>query len=466
MVAKNKTILGKIWDFFTSLRLTIFLLIILALTSIIGTVIPQNAPLDQYLKIYEHSTYHIFEALGFLDLYHAWWFLLLLVLLSVNLIACSSRRFPPTWRRLRQNKVALDEDLLKGLPFKENFTKNIASDTLKETYITTLSKYFTKPTVTHTEDAHHLFSEKGKYSSLGVYIVHLSILIILLGGILGIFFGYEGYMELVEGETKGEIFLRKSNIISKLGFSVRCDNFEVSFYDDSKQPKDYKSTLTIIDQGKEVLSKTIEVNSPLKYQGIYFYQASYGTTLQDGVIGLLVTSKKEGGQSKEYQLKVGESVEIKGEGAKITALRFVPDFMIDQGRVVSKSKNLVNPAVEVLVSKNDATKYSTWIFQNFPNFHASKAGDFDFKFLNYEGKQYTGLQVAKDPGVWVVWIGCILLVLGILVAFFISHRRVWLRIASKDTKSSITLAGTSNKNREGFERDFKELTNKIKGASE
>jgi cytochrome c biogenesis protein len=88
----------------------------------------------------------------------------------------------------------------------------------------------------------------------------------------------------------------------------------------------------------------------------------------------------------------------------------------------------------------------------------------DLKFLGFEGIQYTGLQVARDPGVTVVWSGCALLVLGIMSAFFFSYRRVWLRITPKDKRSLITLAGSSNKNREGFERKFKELVKLIKEA--
>ena len=79
----------SLWDSFSSLRLTIALLIILAITFIFGTVIPQNASPEVYLRAYKLPTYKILKILGFLDMYHAKWFLFLLALLSLNLVACS-----------------------------------------------------------------------------------------------------------------------------------------------------------------------------------------------------------------------------------------------------------------------------------------------------------------------------------------------------------------------------------------
>lgn len=74
--------------------------------------------------------------------------------------------------------------------------------------------------------------------------------------------------------------------------------------------------------------------------------------------------------------------------------------------------------------------------------------------IGYNGitgeREYTGLQVTKDPGVWVVWAGCLLMILGIYGAFLMSHRRVWIRIADAD----ITVAGHASKNPAAFATEF------------
>ena len=70
---------------------------------------------------------------------------------------------------------------------------------------------------------------------------------------------------------------------------------------------------------------------------------------------------------------------------------------------------------------------------------------------------YTGLQVAKDPGVPVVWAGCILMTLGCLVAFFLSHRRVWARVSADDKGVEVFLGGNASRNRISFENWFGDL---------
>ena len=81
--------------------------------------------------------------------------------------------------------------------------------------------------------------------------------------------------------------------------------------------------------------------------------------------------------------------------------------------------------------------------------------------IHYRGaeeKMYTGLQVAKDPGVEIVWLGCLLMIVGIYVAFFMSHRRIWIRIQN----GSVTVGGNASKNQGAFEGYFEELAKKLK----
>jgi cytochrome c biogenesis protein len=79
-------------------------------------------------------------------------------------------------------------------------------------------------------------------------------------------------------------------------------------------------------------------------------------------------------------------------------------------------------------------------------------------------RYYSGLDVSRDPGVWIVWAGCTLMVLGFLVAFFMSHRRLWLRAApGKGGKTLVQVGGRTNKNRPGFENEFAALCAALKG---
>ena len=118
----NRNIIARVWDTFQSLKLTISLFVVLAIVSIIGTVIPQNASPAEYLRLYKESTYRILDGLGFLDMYHAWWFIALLIFLCVNLLACSFKNFPRTWRAITRVDPTLDDKQVKTLPFVERAT--------------------------------------------------------------------------------------------------------------------------------------------------------------------------------------------------------------------------------------------------------------------------------------------------------------------------------------------------------
>ena len=177
----EKGFFSSLWDSLTSLRLTIALLIILAVASIFGTVIPQNASPGEYLQFYKPATYRILKILGFLEMYHAWWFTFLLALLSSNLVACSLKRFRATWRFFSNAQESLEEAQWKALPLSKAFSrKGLPADSLPRVQ-EALSHIFRTPKVTKDSQACRLFAEKERLSRLGVYFIHLSVLVILAG---------------------------------------------------------------------------------------------------------------------------------------------------------------------------------------------------------------------------------------------------------------------------------------------
>src|SRR3972149_3834441 len=112
-------IADKVWKFFSSVKLAVVLLIILAIVSVIGTVIQQNESPEKYLTEYSQSTVRLFEAIGFFDMYHTWWFVLLLFLLTANLTVCTLERFPHALRIITAPLKPIDEESLKAVQFKK-----------------------------------------------------------------------------------------------------------------------------------------------------------------------------------------------------------------------------------------------------------------------------------------------------------------------------------------------------------
>ena len=443
-----------LFDLFRSLKLTIFLLILLAILSIIGTVITQNASSEDYIQRYGVSLYEVLDFFNLFDMYHSLWFSAILLLLVVNLVACSLHRFPGVWNQFfrKASPVALEDSMVKILPYVERIPLAGQTKTnLEEAIQSHFKREFHHLKRNETESAISLFSEKGRFSRLGVYIAHLSLIIILIGGLIGSFYGFKGFVNILEGETVDQVGVRvKDKVVQKpIPFSVRCDDFKIAFYDvpgNQQYVKEYTSILTILEKGKEVLKKTVQVNHPLHYEGLTFYQSSYGS-LQEATVGIQSKSKKE-----KILLKIheGETLPIPTSNAFIRMVRYLPQF------------HNLGEGLQMILLRPNQPPQPLWALKD-----PSKIDQGDVEFIvNFEGitiQEYTGLQVAKDPGVWVVWIGCALLIVGLIVSFFFSHQRIWVRIP-KDRGKQIVVAGSTSKNRVGFEKVFERLVGGIRSV--
>ena len=463
-IALKNSFLKGIWSFFISLKLTISILIIISITSIVGTIIPQNEAASYYLRFYKPSTYKLMHLLDIDNMYHSWWFLTLLTLFTCNLICCSLNRFPGFWRLISSKEKDFDDRLLETLPLKKvqrlkSFDQQ-AWTVLKDA----VKKHMPIRTdVASPSGTFHLFAEQGKYSRLGFYITHFGIVFIILGGILGNL-GYQGYMKVVEGSSNDTLILRGSGKEKKLDFSIRCDDFQVTFYEDKQRPKDFTSDLAIIDGGQEVKKKRIEVNDPLQYKGVWIYQSSYGTSSDQGALTLGVTNRESGQQARNYQALVGQRIALEEPGYELEVKRFVPDFSIEKNnQVVSRTQEPRNPAAQLALFKDGSLLEEKWIFAKFPDFHGSgEKGPYQFSLLNYSAREYTGLQLTMDPGVWVVWLGCILLCAGCYIICFLSHQRLWVKVEPKKDDYSLTMAGTSSKNMLSFSQTFARIQQDLK----
>lgn len=264
------------------------------ITSIIGTIIEQNAEPERNVKLLAKffgqsaapTVFGIFDSLGFMDMYHSWWFVTILLLLASNLIVCSIDRLPKIMKLVKEPVKPLSEEHFKGFGIKKEVILKGKPEKTREV-VAGIIKKAAGFNLAEVRKGHgfQLYSQKGNYTRLGVYITHFSIVIILIGAIIGIFFGFKGFLNLPEGMVSDVVYTRNGQE-RPLGFRIRCDEFNVDFYANLDMPKEYKSWLTIIKDGKEVMKKEIKVNEPLKYEGITFYQSSYGLVPSGGNINI------------------------------------------------------------------------------------------------------------------------------------------------------------------------------------
>ncbi len=452
MTTQQRSPIQALWDFFCSLKLAISLLIALAITSIIGTVLPQGTPPPEYLQAISEAKFKLYSSLGFFDMYHSWWYVSLLYLFTVNLVACSFKRLPRVWKIITEPTLVLDEAFEKTLSqtFDRKLDGNAAS--LKERMAAFLKQEFAEAVITEKDGEYHLFAEKNRWSRLGVYATHLSIVIIFIGAIMGSLFGYKAMVNIVEGTSTDTVYTRSEKPI-KLDFAVRLEKFSVSLYDNGA-PKEFKSVLTVLENGQPVPGLTNRptiVNDPLSYKGITFYQSSYGMASEGGVYHFVVRSRS-GGAPVKIVARQDEVVALPGGGffrvleATQEVRQVLPQFSGPAARI------------EIIPSKGAQPSPPFIVLKNFPDMDEVRGGQQIFVYEGADDKYFTGLQVAKDPGVWVVWLGCTLMVIGISMAFFMSHTRIWMRVVN----GRVVLAGSTNKNPAAFEMRFEALVEKLK----
>ena len=453
MAVENRTLspMDRVWNFFISVKLAIFTLIVLATTSILGTIVEQNQPPEKYHQIYEDWAFALLDRLNMFDMYHSVWFLLMLVLFTVNLSCCTIDRFPKMLKVVRNPRTKLDENLEKTLSLVDRWKKKGTLPEWAGKYSEALSASFAKPKVTEADGQVHLYAESGVASRFGVYVTHLSIIIIFIGAIFGNVAGFKGYVNIPEGDAITKVPVRGGTLIQDLGFTVRCNAFSLETYP-SGQPKAYKSDLSVIEGGREVARKTIVVNDPLQYKGIWFYQSSYGQA--GGVTAKVTVARKDGTPVNTLALAANEPIPIEGYGV-VRGVDYTENF---QG---------MGPALQVIVEKPGQPAASFWLVQGRPDLDRQRADSLAFSFGGLSSKMFTGLQVAKDPGVNIVWLGCALMVIGLIMAFFLSHQRVWVRLAQgTDGRVEVVLAGSASRNRLAFEKRFEKLQTGVKAAGQ
>lgn len=441
----------KIWDFFCSLKLTILLLLLLAITSIIGTVIPQNSAASEYIGRYGQSNYELFVALQFTDMYSSSWFIGLLALFSINLICCSIKHFPRTWKFFKEPTLIATPGLLKNSANKGDFTTSEAPTAVADRVAATLDKEFAKAQRSEQDGKIYLFAQKGIFSRLGAYLTHLSILVIMAGAIIGNLFGFKAFVNIAEGTSVSQVSTRDGSQRIDLGFEVRCDNFDVEFYPDTQRPMLYASDLVVLEDGEEVYEKRISVNHPLMYKGIIFYQSSYGAA-GEAYVDIKATSS-ETGESVNLKAQIGQPIPLM-DGYQLIVTGFTEN---DRNFGPAMRLNLITPAG---VRENPVV-----VWQNFPEFDERRGGSFKFAMAGFNQPYFTGLQVAKDPGVNIVWAGCIMMIIGPFAAFFFSHKRVWVCIEDSGKKTRVQVAANAHRNQGGFALAFDELRAQIETAA-
>jgi cytochrome c biogenesis protein len=455
---EKKPTKNPVWSFFSSVRLTIALLIIIALAAIIGTVIPQQDMASEAIQKLPPALAGLLKILQLYDLYHSTWFLLLMALLTVNLVVCSMNRLPSSLRLYRRTPDPARPSLYEDLSPDRVLVAEGGAEGETEKMERVLGKSFGTAEHKKTEQAVYLWAQRGAWSYFGVYVIHAGVLVIILGAVIGSFLGFDGNVNIPEGGSADRIELRGGKGVMDLGFSVICDKFSVEFYDGG-MPKLYKSDLSFMKQGEILARGSLVVNHPLEFDGIHFYQSSYGAIPGEAL--LKITNKREQLVRKARQ---GERFEIDGGKAQVEILRIEGNLM------------RMGPAVKIGITAGDRA-ISFWVFKfidaieeqnpmiskQVPQFNPGLYKPYLFTLEGIETSFYTGLKVTRDPGVPIVGAGAFLLVAGFLLTFFSSHQQVFVRVDRRHGKTRVCIAGRCNRDPVKLDREIDKIIRSYRG---
>src|SRR3954466_14210527 len=460
MAPSFRSVIRSTWQTLSSIKTGVILIILVVIFSAAGTVIlqrPMTDP-DDMQRAYSPGMLRFLDAVGLTDVFHAHWFVALMILVSLSIIAASVQRFPNAWRYFARPYKSPDEGFRRVLPIQAQIPISNEEQALSAAERVLRRSGYKSEHIVRTS-SFSLFSEKHRISEMAVYIVHASLLLIFLGGIVDALYGWRGFVALTPGNSSNQVEI-KTGTTRALPFSIRCDGTGEETYTDGT-PKKWWSKLAVVDNGREVSRKEIVVNDPLVYHGVRFYQASFGRTGKLDQLVLNATPVK-GGASQQMSLAMNEAVVLDPE-TKVQVVEFIPDFVVQDGQVYARSNDVVNPAVHMIVTSQKTNTVINYWLPEISGVAENASSPYIFEPKDLKTGVFTGLEVSHEPGQWAVWAGVVLMAVGLTFVFYVVHMRLWVvPVQNGDGTLVLWIGGSANRNRDAFEEKFKVLVEELK----
>lgn len=381
----------KFTTFLTSLKLGILLFVIIALYSIIGTVLPQGIAPEHYLHRYPNFG-SLMVFLQFDDVYSSLIFRALVGVFVINLAGCTLNILPGQIRKMKDTYAPAAGKGRENL-YQEELNLQDFRNLLKKKRYKVIEK----------ENGHYAVKHKVGY--VGSSVTHLGILVIVLGAFFGNMFAVDGHVSLLPGE---EMTFQEHD------FSIVVDDFYMEFRDD-RSIDQYFSEMTVYENGSKVKEEKIWVNKPLKYNGLNLYQSYYGwrsrLEIRDEDGNLLDHRMMEDNQHHFYE----------PENLRVYLYGFFPDFTMDRmGNPVTRSQMIADPHFALVLYDYD--KYvDSYIVQ--PG-HPVEYNGVTVEFI--QPTLYTGIVYRQDAGYLYVLIGSLLMLLGITLSFYFYPKYIYV----------------------------------------
>jgi len=427
---------GALWGFLQSVRTTIYVLPLLAIATTIGAIIPQKRPVGFYDMAYRPALSRLITGLGLDSIYTSTWFIILIGLLLLNLAACVGRSFGRAARRYRGPAPQALARKLAGARAGGCWQARSSLPGLGDKVAQTFRRaHYAVAEHEGAKERSWLLVRRWPSAHFASLITHLAIFLVALGAVLGClpWTSLDRELTIVEGQTH-------LDEDGKLGFDVRLDDFRMDRYEETNAPRDYRSEVVLLVNGREVKRGTATVNSQVKYRGVALGQANWG------LVGVLVSVTDKEGRKETVPFALAEAatadgstawvledaqrgVALAGRRAGLMAVDFEADAVEDQGRIIgSASQYPWQPAVALqLVTGVDTGKHQ---FHDLGWVRMGEQKSVEGYTVRFDDLVYRStLSARRDPGLPFVWAGFILVSLGMIVTFYVRPRAFLIEVA-------------------------------------
>jgi cytochrome c biogenesis protein len=412
----------KIIKILTDLKFALAVLLAIAIASSLGSFIEQDEPIFFYQQNYplEKPIYGFINSnfiliLGLDHIYRTWWFLFLLVILGVSLVSCTITRQFPIFKNSKDYSFKKEKKSFLNLPF---FVKIENIYYLKEIILLKIQKL----NFYIYQNENLVYGYKGLIGRISPILVHLSLIIILIGSLIGAFKNFKAQEVL----PKGELFHIQNPI--RVGWftelpdvNIRVNDFWVEY--EKKKIHQFYSNLSILDNyGNEIKEQTISVNNPLRYKNIDIYQSDWN---------LLGIRLEKLGEKKIYEFP-------------LFSLNKTAKSWITWVKDSDKNYSLLF----------DQLKQTFLLYDERGNFlKESKLGEIiDKEYKISDILPSTGLLIKYDPSIGIIYFGFGLLMITTGLSY-LPYTQIWIFHNSKNS----WIGGITNRGKIQVEIEFENL---------
>lgn len=489
----NPGFIDKVWNFFSSVKVAIYLILLTLIGSSLGTILPQESTfLNIDPSVYYKEEYgqlgHIYYLLGLSHTYTSWWFVLLLVMIGASLVICSLDRVLPLYKALSRQRIPKHMSFLTRQ--RVVYQGTVEQDGAE--WAERVKPLIKKKGYRVRTDGGTLLAEKQRFSRWGPYVLHIGLIIFLLAvlgrNLPGLHM--DEHMAFPEGEPVH---------IKNTSYYLMNDGFKVEFYTEEDMPNEFKGKGKVLPkkfeteailyvcesncntpgqepQLKEVTRHNIEVNHPLNYKGLKAYQFDYDLTPILRTVSPMLIGSKTGEQYGKIDLSIKDPVrEYKAGDYTLKLTQTFTDFGLgDDGKPVNLSPNPNAPAFLFLIKgpnlpadgiqyfyfpkqvdkerfQQDAINAQLAGGENLVTLDVLSMDDVDF------AESTTYLNIRVDKAMPFIWVGAFIGMIGLVMGFYFHHRRIWLRVDD----GTLTLGAHTNKNWFGLRREVAAILNQM-----